>query len=202
VSHDDLSRRAFLIALAEALGMAAAGLSCADLARAAGEAHAAQAAGPGTITFLTPTDAADVEAIASQIIPEGGDLPGARAAGVVYFIDRALATFYARLAAGFKAQLVEFQTACRAANPDVASFAALSSERQIAFLHTVDETPFFARVQLLTLVGMFSSPSYGGNRDGLGWKLIGFEDRHTFQPPFGYYDRDYPGFVIEPEKPA
>ena len=28
-----------------------------------------------------------------------------------------------------------------------------------------------------------------------GWKLIGFEDRHAFQPPFGYYDRDYPGFV-------
>jgi hypothetical protein len=41
-------------------------------------------------------------------------------------------------------------------------------------------------------------PEYGGNREGLGWKLIGFEDRHIFEPPFGYYDRDYPGFEIEP----
>ena len=31
-----------------------------------------------------------------------------------------------------------------------------------------------------------------------GWKLLGFEDLHAFQPPFGYYDRDYPGFVSEP----
>jgi hypothetical protein len=44
---------------------------------------------------------------------------------------------------------------------------------------------------------MFTLPTYGGNRDGVGWKLIGFEDRHTFQPPFGYYDRDYPGFAPE-----
>jgi hypothetical protein len=42
---------------------------------------------------------------------------------------------------------------------------------------------------------MFSLPAYGGNRDGVGWKLIGFEDEHVFHPPFGYYDRDYPGFV-------
>ena len=23
---------------------------------------------------------------------------------------------------------------------------------------------------------------------------------HVFHPPFGYYDRDYPGFVIDPVK--
>ena len=47
---------------------------------------------------------------------------------------------------------------------------------------------------------MFSLPEYGGNRDGVGWKLLGFEDQHVFQPPFGYYDRDYPGFVIDPAR--
>jgi hypothetical protein len=36
----------------------------------------------------------------------------------------------------------------------------------------------------------------------MGWKLIGFEDRHVFEPPFGYYDRDYPGFLADPVKPA
>jgi hypothetical protein len=38
---------------------------------------------------------------------------------------------------------------------------------------------------------MFSNPSYGGNRDEVGWKLIGFEAPHPWQPPFGYYDADY-----------
>jgi hypothetical protein len=28
-----------------------------------------------------------------------------------------------------------------------------------------------------------------------GWKLVGFTDMHAFVPPFGHYDRDYPGFV-------
>ena len=50
-------------------------------------------------------------------------------------------------------------------------------------------------LMVLTLFGMFSMPAYGGNRDGVGWTLIGFEDAHVFHPPFGYYDRDYPGFV-------
>jgi hypothetical protein len=61
-------------------------------------------------------------------------------------------------------------------------------------LTSIEQTPFFNTTRLLTLLGMFSLPEYGGNRDGVGWKLIGFEDAHVFQPPFGYYDRDYPGF--------
>ena len=32
--------------------------------------------------------------------------------------------------------------------------------------------------------------------DGLGWGLIGFQDQHVFSPPFGHYDRDYPGFEM------
>jgi hypothetical protein len=79
--------------------------------------------------------------------------------------------------------------------------ASLPSEQQLEYLKTVDRTPFFEATRLLTLLGMFSMPSYSGNRNGVGWKLIGFEDRHAFQPPFGYYDRDYPGFVDDPARP-
>jgi hypothetical protein len=81
-------------------------------------------------------------------------------------------------------------------------FAELSSAQQIAFLKSIDHTPFFDSMRFLTVLGMFAMPGYGGNRDGVGWKLLGFEDQHVFQPPFGHYDRDYPGFVIEPVKPA
>jgi hypothetical protein len=41
-------------------------------------------------------------------------------------------------------------------------------------------------------MGFFGNPSYGGNRDLVGWKLIGFEDRFQFEPPFGYYDGPVP----------
>jgi len=202
MDHDALSRRAFLIALADALGVAAVGLSWPEIAEAAHEAHiAAQAPGVRSIVFFTPADAADVEAIAARIVPSGA-LPGAHEAGVVYFIDGALSTFFARLAPDFRAQLADFQTACRERNPDAASFAALTTERQIEFLHSVEQTSFFERMRLLTLIGMFSSPDYGGNVDRAGWKLLGFEDRHTFEPPFGWYDRDYPGFAMEPPEPA
>ena len=115
--------------------------------------------------------------------------------GSWYFIDRALATFLSRLAGDYRAQLAEFQVTFRGRHPGAASFGALPSAEQIDYLKTVDRTPFFDTTRLLTLLGMFSMPAYGGNRNGAGWKLIGFEDRHAFQPPFGYYDRDYPGFV-------
>ena len=76
-------------------------------------------------------------------------------------------------------------------------------DTQIAFLKTVERTPFFDTARALTLLGMFSSPKYGGNFGGSGWKMMGFQDQHAFTPPFGYYDRDYTGFVPYPtEKQA
>ena len=149
--------------------------------------------------MLSAPDAADVEALTSQIIPSD-DTPGAREAGVSFFIDTVLGSILAHWRPSFEAGLKEFQQACRARHPDAASFAALSSARQIEFLRTVDTTRFFEQARLLTLCGMLSMPKYGGNRDGAGWKMIGFEDQHVFEPPFGYYDRNYPGFVPAPGK--
>lgn len=172
----------------------------ADIVEAASQAHAhaaAHPAGRARVTFLTAAEAADVEAVAAQIVPTD-DTPGAREAGAIHFIDRALATFFSQLAADYRAHLAVFQANCRAQHPG-ATFASLSSEQQIAFLKTVDRTPFFETTRLLTLFGMFTAPSYGGNRDGIGWKLLGFEAQHMFQPPFGYYDRDYPGFTLTAE---
>ena len=163
------------------------------IARAAHEAHAAaqsaaRSGEPPTYTLLGAADAADIEALTSQIIPSD-DTPGAREAGVTGFIDRALGSFFAHWRPGFMEGLAGFQAAVRTAHPGTPSFAALSSAQQIEFLHLVERTPFFEQARLLTCCGMFSDPSYGGNRDRLGWKLLGFEDQHTFEPPFGYYDR-------------
>ena len=190
------SRRTFLRVVG-ALGGAWLTL---DLAKVAAAATAAQRAqddlGQPSTAFLSQAELADVDAITAQIIPSDST-PGAREAGVALFIDRALATFFGRMAPDFRAQLAAFRLRCQSQHPDAASFAALTSPQQVEFLKLVEGTPFFARMRLLTLVGMFAMPKYGANRDGIGWKLLGFQDQHIFQPPFGYYDRDYPGFAIE-----
>jgi gluconate 2-dehydrogenase gamma chain len=199
VEQNSLSRRAFLVALADALGVSTVALSWPEVASAAHAHAAAQDSDAPATRFFTPADATDVEAIATTIIPDGATA-GAREAGVIHFIDRALSTFFSRLGPDFRVQLAAFQNLCRERNTDIATFADLPLERRIQFMRTVEQTPFFELMRLLTLLGMFSSPSYSGNVDGAGWKLLGFEDRHVFEPPFGWYDRDYPGFAIEPKE--
>jgi len=200
MERDVLSRRILLQTLAGAVGAAALpSWTWADVARSAHRAHAARTSGEGAPPrFFEAGDAADVEAITAQIVPTD-DTPGAREAGVVHFIDQALATVLAHLAVDYRARLAEFQAGCRARHPEAASFAALAPSQQIAYLTEVERTPFFDLTRQLTVLGLFTMPSYGGNRDGIGWTLLGFEDKHTFQPPFGYYDRDYPGFVTDPK---
>ena len=182
------------------LGASVLALDWMEVARAANHAAMANAgAGTRTLTYLTRAEAAEVEAVAAQIIPTDAT-PGAREAGVVVFIDQALTGFYSRQAAVFRSGLLGFQTRVHEWRPEADSFAALPSDQQIKFLHTVEHTPFFDSMRFLTVLGMFAMPVYGGNRDGAGWKLLGFEDRHAFEPPFGYYDRDYPGFTAEAAK--
>ena len=67
-------------------------------------------------------------------------------------------------------------------------FADLASERQIELMRSIEKTPFFERARTLVLVGVFADPSWGGNRDHVGWKLVKFDHQPTYQPPFGYYD--------------
>ena len=193
----NLSRRSLLQAIAAIIASAATPLGWTEVAQAM-DAHTAPLTGADEkLAFFSASDASDVEAVAAQIVPTD-DSPGAREAGAVYFIDRALSSFFSQLGGDYRSQLSAFQAACRKQHPEAASFASLSSRQQIEYLKTIDQTPFFNTTRLLTLLGMFSLPSYGGNRGGVGWKLIGFEDAHVFQAPFGYYDRDYPGFVIDP----
>lgn len=198
MEHDEISRRSLLQAVAAAMGATALPVGWPAIVEAVQHAHTTPRAAPTTpAPFLTASEAADVEAVAAQIIPTD-DTPGAREAGVVHFIDRSLATCLSHLAGDYRARLGEFQAAFQRLHPGVTSFAALAPAQQIAYLKTIDRTPFFQMTHLLTLLGMFSMPGYGGNRNGAGWTLIGLEDRHVFQPPFGYYDRDYPGFAADP----
>jgi gluconate 2-dehydrogenase gamma chain len=90
-----------------------------------------------------------------------------------------------------------FRTALGAINKELAQagtpFASMSNEQQDAYLHSLeaggkvlDGVPsgvFFASLWQCTVEGFFSDPVYGGNRDMLGWRMIGFPGAYA-----SYYD--------------
>ena len=162
-----------------------------DIVAAQEHAHrAAQSETPSGFEFFTTGDAVEVEAIAAQIIPTD-DTPGAREARVIYFIDRALATFAAGEQKAFAEGLKDLQKKAKKQFHGAKRFSDLSAEQQIVLLKKIETSQFFELVRTMTILGMFANPEYGGNHDKIGWKLIGFEDQFFFKSPFGYYDRDY-----------
>jgi gluconate 2-dehydrogenase gamma chain len=196
------SRRSFLLAGAPALTGAWLAANWPTIVAAAQHSHSSAEAAPANFTFLRPAEVADVDAITAQIVPSG-KTPGAREAHATHFIDHSLTTIFAWRAASFRTGLTQFRTGFHGADPGAGVFAHASSEAQIAYLKSVEETEFFQTTRLLTLLGMFSSPKYGGNFNAVGWKMLGFVDEHVFSPPFGYYDAQYTGFVpYAPEKPT
>lgn len=150
-------------------------------------AHAVQASVPPHFETLDRATAPEIEAIASQIIP-GGDSPGAREAGVIYFIDRALSTFAADQREAYRTGMAGVQEKRKALFPASTSIAGLTAEQQIELVRSIEKTEFFELLRTHTVLGFLGNPSYGGNRGKAGWKLIGFDDRMVFEPPFGYYD--------------
>ena len=179
--HDPITRREWLAATPLAAVLAA-------------HEHARQAARSSQppFTALTTAEAKEVEAIAAQIIP-ADDTPGAREAGVIYFIDRALATFDQDKRAIYTQGLKDLEARRMALFPESQSFAGLPPAGQIRLLKDIEPTGFFELVRIHVVLGFFGNPSYGGNHDQIGWKLIGFEDRFQFAPPFGYYDAESRG---------
>jgi gluconate 2-dehydrogenase gamma chain len=179
-------RREFLAGAVSAAGAAWLAAHWPAIVAAADEAASARAAG-ATPVNLDAATARGLDAIATLIIPTD-DTPGAREAGVVSFIDAALGTFAAPQAALLRDGVAALDAAARTSYPDAADFAALPADAQTALLTREQASPFFDAVRFLTVCGTFASPAYGGNRDAVGWKLIGFDHRHAWSPPFGFYD--------------
>jgi gluconate 2-dehydrogenase gamma chain len=72
-------------------------------------------------------------------------------------------------------------------------FAQMSAEQQDAYLHGLEKggkdlrgvpsAIFFAQLLDATIEGFFSDPVYGGNRDMVAWRMIGFPGAYA-----SYYD--------------
>ena len=149
--------------------------------------QSARAGGTVNSSVFTETQFAELEAMVSQIVPSD-ETPGAREAGVVYFIDRSVATFASASRTIYLRGLEELRDKTLEMFPGSGKFSALNSAQQIELLTAIETTPFFKTVRDHTVIGMFASPQHGGNHGKVGWQLIGFEDTLNFTPPFGYYD--------------
>jgi len=187
--HD---RRAFLRAAASAgAAWAVANLAQVDEALAwAGRQMDMSGPPPAArLSVLSKSQAEALDAAASRILPAVDGRPGAHDAGVIYFVDRALATFNAGQRGFYKDGIADLDRRARRRQPE-ALFAALPEAAQDDVLREIEKTPFFAAIRMDTIVGTFAVPGWGGNRDFAGWRMIGLDHQPSFQPPFGEYDAD------------
>ena len=183
----DVSRRRFIALSGSSVAAAWLAIEARDL-RAIGE-YATQAK---QFTTLSAQDAADIEAATAHIIPTD-EMPGAREARAIYFIDRALGTVAKDQLPVFQKGAQELRTRAAKAHPGAKSFAALPPDKQLAILTEMSnekDNKFFNPLRYATIVGTLSNPSRGGNYNKNGWKWIGFDDRFSWAAPFGWYDRN------------
>lgn len=191
MEQGDISRRLFLIRSIGGISSAWFASNLTEILAAHKHAQrAAQLSPPGKFEFFSPEQAAEVEAVAAQIIPSD-TTPGAREAHVIYFIDRALFTFDRDKQALYTKGLAELQARIVERFVTAQKFSDLTPPQQIELLKAIEKTEFFEQIRVHTITGFFANPEYGGNYAQAGWKLIGFEDSFTYEPPFGYYDQEY-----------
>jgi gluconate 2-dehydrogenase gamma chain len=151
------------------------------------------------LQFFNDEEARTVEALAERIIPGDAQNPGARDAGVVYYIDRAVNGFSSDLQIVYRLGLRELDEHCRGRYD--APFTDLPEARQDDVVRELlgpevaasstglqfsrDDQPAGPRLLRLlavvrehTVEGYFCDPVYGGNREAVGWKLVGFPGAH------------------------
>ncbi|MGI9260433.1 MAG: gluconate 2-dehydrogenase subunit 3 family protein [Woeseiaceae bacterium] len=144
-----------------------------------------------TYEHLTSAEAREIIAIAARILPTT-DTPGATEAGAVYFFDKAFGSFFARMKDPARGMLAGFQSGVATAYPGAELFSDLDVADQDEYLKSVEQTPFFQGARFMTMAGVFGMSMYGGNRDNIGWKLVGMDGPpHAWVHPFGHYDSEY-----------
>jgi gluconate 2-dehydrogenase gamma chain len=190
VDQDSSSRRQFVIRSLSGISAAWLTLHWPAILAAHDHAHmAAQSDAPVAFQFFSSDWAIEIEAVTAQIIPSD-ETPGAREARVVYFIDRALVTFERDKQATYKQGLQDLEIRTISLFPQAGKFSSLSGSQQVRLLEAIEQTEFFELLRVHTIMGFLARPDYGGNYQQVGWKLIGFENKGVFSPPFGYYDAE------------
>ena len=190
MSKHDEARRAFLKGAALGAG-AVAGVGFVPQSRA--ETHGqhddvsttaqAHAHSGGQGAFFNQDDAVTISAFTERLMPGEPGKPGARDAGVLNYIDLALAGAYADLQYFYRCGLASLDAYCRKTYKE--PFRRLSAAQQDEVIAALEQgkasefswpsaAAFFNTVRTHTMEGMFADPIYGGNKDFAGWRLVGF----------------------------
>ena len=191
MSKHDATRRSFLVRAAMGAGAVAGSSLVPDVYAQTLEQQKADTAPPGQLhptsvqhgAFFNYEEAATIAAFAERLMPDAPGKPGAREAGVLNYIDLALAGAYADLQDFYRRGIAQLDGYCRAAYKK--AFAQLDSAQQDQVIAALEKgkasgfswptaQEFFNTVRTHTMEGMFADPLYGGNRDFAGWRLVGF----------------------------
>jgi gluconate 2-dehydrogenase gamma chain len=205
--HDE-SRRAFLVgaavgavattslvpdAIAQTHEQHGPGDAAAE-ATAQGHAH-----GAGHGTFFNDDDAVAVAAFAERLMPGASGKPGAGDAGVLNYIDLALAGAYADQQDFYRRGLAALDGYCH--NAYGKPFAQLGFSQQDEVITALEQgrasnfswpsaQAFFNTLRTHTMEGMFADPIYGGNKDFAGWRLVGFPGAQPLFSPADLQSKD------------
>jgi gluconate 2-dehydrogenase gamma chain len=139
--------------------------------------------GDGHGAFFNDADAETVAAFTERLMPGAPGKPGARDAGVLNYIDLALAGAYADLQDFYRRGLKQLDAYCRKTYGQ--PFVRLAAAQQDEVIGALEESKagefagptaqaFFTTMRTHTMEGMFADPIYGGNKDFAGWRLISF----------------------------
>jgi gluconate 2-dehydrogenase gamma chain len=190
----------------DAAAEAAGGVAAPQAALPPVAPSALAAPAPHGYTFLSPPEAAFVEAAVDRLIPADALTPGGTECGVATFIDRQLAGAWGsgdRLymqgpwqkgtpgqgyqlpmapAEFIRAGIAATNAHCRKTFQK--EFDRLTHDQQVTLLQQMEKgqvaldplssQQFFDLLLQLAMQGFFADPIYGGNRDKVAWRLIGF----------------------------
>jgi gluconate 2-dehydrogenase gamma chain len=138
---------------------------------------------PAPFRFFTQAEADCLEALCECIIP-GDDAPGAREAGVIYYIDRQLSGFFKKHQSAYRLGIQTLQAWC--VEQYGSRFEELDGTVQIDVLERLEagdaalpEWPemaaprFFQLIVGHTMQGFYGPPRHGGNRDYASYRMLG-----------------------------
>ncbi len=142
---------------------------------------------------FTNDEWAVLTAAVDRMLPKDED-PGALDANVPEYIDRMLQSpELHKMREEFVSGLAALDRRCR--RMFKVGFDQATAEQKDELLTLFKDSPpgsgeehFYQLLLVLTLEGFLGDPSYGGNKDRVGWKLLGFNlvGKQAAEPPAGY----------------
>lgn len=143
--------------------------------------------------FFNESQARTLEAVCDQLIPPDDEFPGAKEAGVLFFIDRALTQWLPQHRWDYVVGLEGIDETSRLTFDR--PFRDLTWNQQTRILETLEQgrapgrtwerlriggrdgnsaRNFFDLVLRHTMQGFYADSAYGGNKDRISWKMIGY----------------------------